>query len=349
MSWIDPLLDRLAEKPTGGYNSSDTPAVEPTALAAIALAAHGRVEPARRALEWLMEIQASDGSLGIRASQSNPHWATGWAVMAWQLAVPPLAETVHRPPVCEPADGSSSGPASSSWAGAARRGLAWLLAWKGEAQQASPELGHNTALQGWSWVEGTHSWVEPTAINLWALKTGGRAAHPRSREAVRLLLDRMLPSGGWNYGNTAVLGTTLRPHVQPTGLALAALAGEEEAAAACEQAVRTLSAMISAKTTAASLAYALIGMAGHGTWPPGADAWLAAAGQRALDRNASGYTLALLALASRGSQCPWFQRGRSSVGANAVVGGSSAASPIRTNLRTERWNPPRHQIAAVEE
>ena len=263
-----------------------------------------RIEPARRALDWLMEIQAPDGSLGIRASQNNPHWATGWAVMAWQLAA---AEAPPAYPVHRPADGSSIAPATLSWADAARRGLAWLLAWKGESQPASPELRHDTALQGWSWVEGTHSWVEPTAINLWALKTSGRADHPRSREAVRLLLDRMLPSGGWNYGNTAVLGTTLRPHVQPTGLALAALAGEEEAAAACGQAVRALSAMISAKTTAASLAYALIGMAGHRTWPPGADAWLAAAGQRALDRNASGYTLALLALASHGSQCPWFQ------------------------------------------
>ncbi len=78
-------------------------------------------------------------------------------------------------------------------------------------------------------MAGTHSWVEPTAINVLALRSAGQAGHPRCREAVKLLLDRQLPEGGWNYGNTTVLGHVLRPQVQPTGLALAALAGETDA------------------------------------------------------------------------------------------------------------------------
>ena len=45
------------------------------------------------------------------------------------------------------------------------------------------------------------------------------AAEPRIREAVRLLWDRQLPHGGWNYGNTVVLKQELRPHLLPTGLA----------------------------------------------------------------------------------------------------------------------------------
>ena len=43
-----------------------------------------------------------------------------------------------------------------------------------------------------------------------------------------LLLDRQLPSGGCNYGNTSVLGQMLRPHVQPTCVALLALAKEQD-------------------------------------------------------------------------------------------------------------------------
>ena len=79
----------------------------------------------------------------------------------------------------------------------------------------------------WPWVLGTHSWIEPTAFNVLALKAAGRGEHPRTREAVRLLVDRLLPTGGCNYGNTTVLGQQLRPHLAPTGLVLLSLAGEQ--------------------------------------------------------------------------------------------------------------------------
>ena len=97
---------------------------------------------------------------------------------------------------------------------------------RGDAAQRF--VGHDTTLQGWPWVVGTHSWVEPTAISMFALRSAGQAGHPRCREAVKLLLDRQLPAGGWNYGNTTVLGHVLRAQVQPTGLALAALADETD-------------------------------------------------------------------------------------------------------------------------
>ena len=60
-----------------------------------------------------------------------------------------------------------------------------------------------------------------------------------------------------------------------------------------------LAKMLSARTTPVSLAYALIGMAGHGARPPCADTLLAAAGDRVLDRGAPAYGLSLLAIASR--------------------------------------------------
>ena len=118
------------------------------------------------------------------------------------------------------------------WSAAAQRASTWTLSVSGRPVErgdaAQRFVGHDTTLQGWPWVVGTHSWVEPTAINLLALRSAGQAGHPRCREAVKLLLDRQLPAGGWNYGNTTVLGHVLRPQVQPTGLALAALAGETD-------------------------------------------------------------------------------------------------------------------------
>ena len=38
-----------------------------------------------------------------------------------------------------------------------------------------------------------------------------------------MLLDRACPEGGWNAGNAVVYGVPLRPHVDATAIALAAL------------------------------------------------------------------------------------------------------------------------------
>ena len=84
------------------------------------------------------------------------------------------------------------------------------------------------ALQGWPWIEGTFSWVEPTAFCLLALKHERRrhpsaAADARIREAEQVLLTRSCVTGGWNYGNASVLDQDLRPYVSTTALGLLAL------------------------------------------------------------------------------------------------------------------------------
>ena len=43
-----------------------------------------------------------------------------------------------------------------------------------------------------------------------------------------MMLDRQLPHGGWNYGNTYVFGRELRPMPESTGAALTGLAGQVE-------------------------------------------------------------------------------------------------------------------------
>jgi hypothetical protein len=204
--------------------------------------------------------------------------------------------------------GSIAAPGPSPWDIPAERGAAWLLSTEGKPEQATPEFGHDVTLIGWPWVEGTHSWLEPTAVALLALKAAGRGDHARSRQAVRLIVDRTLPSGGWNYGNTTVLGNLTQPNVQSTGLALAALAGEPIEPACLRPSIQWLCRTLSPSTTTISLGYAVLGLAGHSASPDEAPHWLATACGRTLRRDASPYALAIVALAALGSACPWYRR-----------------------------------------
>ncbi|MBU4564699.1 MAG: hypothetical protein KMY53_18430 [Desulfarculus sp.] len=107
------------------------------------------------------------------------------------------------------------------------KAAAFLLLNTGHHPQPDPKgvIKHNTALRGWPWAAGSHSWVEPTAMAVLALQANGHADHPRVSEAVRMLMDRRLDHGGWNYGNTVVFGAELDPMPDATGMALAALQG----------------------------------------------------------------------------------------------------------------------------
>jgi hypothetical protein len=187
-----------------------------------------------------------------------------------------------------------------------RRATSWVLSHKGTPAPQSGDIGHDTTLCAWSWVDGTHSWVEPTAINLLALKACGHAKSDRCREAVHLLCNRAVPSGGWNYGNRETYGVPLRPHLQPTGLALSALAGEASAAREVAAATAYLHSSLNAKVATASLCYGLIGLAAHGEEPQGAARWLESAARRTLQQGVPPYQLALLALAATGRQRPSF-------------------------------------------
>jgi hypothetical protein len=57
------------------------------------------------------------------------------------------------------------------------------------------------------------------------LRSAGFDNHPRIHEATEMLINRQLPSGGWNYGNTMVFGQELQPMADSTGLALQSLTG----------------------------------------------------------------------------------------------------------------------------
>ncbi|MBM4295072.1 MAG: hypothetical protein FJ126_09265 [Deltaproteobacteria bacterium] len=82
---------------------------------------------------------------------------------------------------------------------------------------------HDPTLQGWPWIAGTHSWAGPTGLGLIALKVAGQGEHDAAQEAERMLMNRQLPKGGWNYGNTRVFGMELHPMPESTGIVLEAL------------------------------------------------------------------------------------------------------------------------------
>jgi hypothetical protein len=135
-----------------------------------------------------------------------------------------------------------------------------------------------------------------------ALAADGRSEHPRTREGVRLLHDRLLPAGGCNYGNTTVLGQTLLPHAQPTGLALLALFGQRDHDGRIARSLEYLEREVNGDTAAVSLGYAIWALARYGKAPPSAREWLAAAARRRATLE-SPLRMALLLLAEAALEC----------------------------------------------
>lgn len=274
MHWQNQIIEDLQRMPCRGYQADAQPATEPTAIAAIALARQGHYDSAKQATEWLALLQATDGSVGIRQGEPTPRWATSLAILSW-MAVD-----------------------ATSYSRQIKAAVNWTLSMHGKPIEPDEDIGHDTRLVAWPWIEGTHSWIEPTSLHVCALKATEHNAHPRTREAIRLLVDRQLPAGGCNYGNTFVLGQALLPHVQPTGLAMLALAGETDSRDQIKRSLSYLTRSLSAGTTTASLCWGLLGLSAHDQRADDADLWLESAYGRTIRRDRSPYKLALLALAA---------------------------------------------------
>jgi hypothetical protein len=208
--WIVQQRQRLSGQPLHGYHASDLPMAEPVAVSALASTAYRWREPAEAACRALVAAQQSSGAVAVRLDADGPHWTTSLACLAWRRFE--ISWPERSRPWCTDAY---------------QRGIDFLLSFGGEKIDPSKNIGHNTQLVGWPWVAGTHSWLEPTALALMALRQCGHADHPRAVEAAELIIDRLLPDGGANYGNTFVLGQVLRPHVLPSAMCIVALHGLE--------------------------------------------------------------------------------------------------------------------------
>jgi hypothetical protein len=287
VAWLEQTLDELSRVPEIGYSVGGRAAAEPTALAALAFIANGRLDEAMKLGTALGEMQQANGEVAIRAGEQTPGWPTSLAISAWCAVGDALR-------------GVAEGHRGNSLQENIDKAVSWLLANRGQAVEQSNYFGHNTQLIGWAYAEQTHSWVEPTAFAVLALKAAGKGDVPPAREGVAVLIDRQLPDGGLNYGNTEVLGQFLRPHLEPTGIGLIALAGETDASGRVAKSIEWLGRSMGPATTPLSLAWALMGLRAQGVTLPQADDWLSSAAARVNVRDRSPHKLALLALAAKG-------------------------------------------------
>ena len=285
---IDRAYQRLLEMQRGSgiwpYRPRMTQAVEPTALAGLALlASKGNNSPAHElatsAGRWLESQQRSDGSVGVSPNLPQPGWPTPLALMLW-AGVGGF----------EKARGSA---------------VSWLLRTEGTtvARSANDPMGHDSTIVGWPWVEATHSWVEPTATAILALGVSGKIGEVRVKEGARLLVDRAIPSGGWNLGNPKAFGTYLRSLPGPTGLALLALARTSSDSAVVAPAVSYLKATLAETLAPVSLGWGLLALR---AWDADGEGMAAARIDEALarveGREVSVPELALLLLAAAGDR-----------------------------------------------
>lgn len=164
-------------------------------------------------LKWLVEHQKDDGSWFLNDASKQSSWTTPIAALAL------LAFQNQREH--------------------ALKAMKWVLTQEGRRPgwvasllvrlsiiKKMTEL--DPFLSGWSWTAGAFSWVEPTSYSLMALKRlkrslAGTNCEERIREGEMLVYDRMCVNGGWNYGNSKVLGEALWPYPDVTAVALIAL------------------------------------------------------------------------------------------------------------------------------
>lgn len=249
---------RQRAMPDGGFSGfrGGESRVDSTAWAILALSAAG-VDPGLvgKARASLAGRQQADGRVCVSAGHPAAFWPTPLAVLAWR------GSPAHRE--------------------AQSRAARFLLDTAGRhwSKRADSPADHDTSIRGWPWVADTHSMVEPTSLALIALRASGFGGHERFREAVRMLLDRRLPGGGWNYGNTRVYGQELHPQVLDTGVALTALAGEVPAGEV-RPAMEYLETSVRPLRTPLSLGWGLLGLAAWGRRPASSEEWIGESARR---------------------------------------------------------------------
>ena len=190
----------------------------------------------------LIREQGEDGRVWVHQEHSESYWPTALAILARKNSLPSQA--------------------------AQGRAIRFLLETTGvHRPRRSDELAsHDPLIKGWPWIGGTHSWIEPTALAVIALKARGHEQHDRVREAIRMILDRQLPHGGWNAGNTLAFGKELHPNPEGTGAALTGLNGE----VGQEKVSRSLDYLqgeVDRLRTPISLGWGLLGLAAWDLWP----------------------------------------------------------------------------------
>ncbi len=216
MAEADRLQRQLinAQNPDGGWayerGSSWT---EPTALALLALEAHGFTDTAyQRGCLWLERTQRFDGGWPPQPLVDVSTWVTSLAALVFS------GQATRR---------NQHG-----------RSIRWLL---GETKPETSPIARLVyrlrgaippihAAGGSPWFPGTAAWIAPTATSVLALQ---QAAHSHAdpllascaRDGQQYILCRRCRDGGWDHGGGRYLSENARSYPEMTGIALLALYG----------------------------------------------------------------------------------------------------------------------------
>lgn len=242
---------RANRNPDGGwgYRPGRKSLVEPTSFCLLALLSAGEKDRASKGLDFLKSCQLPSGAIGLSPEDTEGNWMSYAALLAFNA----LGAEAEK-----------------------RRSLEWILSMDDASSRFSREdvstikrvYRYDASIQGWPWTPGTTAWVEPTALFVIALTRAGiPSTHKRIKSGVALILDRTIPSGGWNFGNAYSKSHELEPNTISTALALAALhrAGVSGSLAPVAAGIRFLSRSLSEDISAAALAWSLLALESYAT------------------------------------------------------------------------------------
>ena len=281
---LDFLLS--SQNPDGGwsYRPKKAGQTEPTSLALLALKAANETAACEKGLAFLRRCRTATGGIGVSPGDTAGNWTSYAALLAFNaLGADEDAKAL----------------------------TGWILDFRDQAYQLSVQDAEDIAsrfhydvlIPGWPWIANTVSWVEPTALFATALlHTGLDPNHNRIRHAVRLLIDRRIRTGGWNYG---VPFDRTDSVAQPLSSAIALLAlvtaGFDEAEPAVAQAAGYLAGIPAAELSAVALGWTILAFRGVKTMQSRIPGLAAELGRRqradgSINGNALETALAVLAL-----------------------------------------------------
>ena len=198
-------------------------------------------------LKWLLQHQRDDGSWSLNDSSKQGSWTTPIAVLAL-LSFQDQREHALR---------------AAKWILTQQgRKPGWLATLLVRLSLVKKMTELDPYLSGWSWTAGAFSWVEPTSYSLMALKKlkrslAGTNCDERIRQGEMLIYDRMCENGGWNYGNSKVLGEALWPYPDVTAVALIALQ-DQTTSAVNQKSLRVLDATMRETASGTALGWGIL-------------------------------------------------------------------------------------------
>ena len=198
-------------------------------------------------LKWLLQRQKDDGSWSLNDASKQSSWTTPIAALALLSFQDQREHALRAAKWILTQEGRKPG-----WVAT----LLFRLSLLKKITELDPYLS------GWSWTAGAFSWVEPTSYSLMTLKKlkrslDGTNCEERIRQGEMLIYDRMCENGGWNYGNSRVLGEALWPYPDVTAVALIAL--QDQAMSETNQkSLRALDAMMREAASGTALGWGIL-------------------------------------------------------------------------------------------